>query len=555
LNRIKARLCSVRAWVILCLAWAAVIAFAHRHEMDPDGFTYLQMADRAAHGHLLALVNPLWSSGYPALLAVLLAIFRPAPANAFVLAHLLNYLLFIAATGAFVYFLQGWRNFALPEEWLVVPLGFVLFLKFTVDWLGLHNCTPDLGLGVTILVAAGILCRLARGGRPWVLMPLLGFTLGVGYYVKAPLFPLSLFLFTLLFLIPPGPAGSRAWILLAAAVFGITATPLVMLQSHRVGHLSYSESGALNYAWHVNGIHPVQRPEPLDPRVHFVHPPRHLTEHPVTFEFGSPLPVTYPIWYDPAYWAEGVHPNFNLQQQIAALKVTLATYLEMAVELAVVIVAAAVLLVTGSASVWPHGARLLWMIAWPASAVALYALVHTERRYVAAFMILFWLGLLTAGLQRSTIASKGAIIALMSMTLLFQPTLRLALASGRAVSSLLHHQPSGDLEAAHALQRLGLQLGDGIAVVGESFEPYYAWMAGLRVVTQTPDENAVWRLSPSEFHEWLRIVQQSGAKAIVALDRPAYANQAEWRDGPTTYEHSSTILAPGAHRYSILPLK
>jgi hypothetical protein len=95
-------------------------------------------------------------------------------------------------------------------------------------------------------------------------------------------------------------------------------------------------------------------------------------------------------------------------------------------------------------------------------------------------MILFWLGLLTAGLQRSTIASKGAIIALMSMTLLFQPTLRLALASGRAVSSLLHHQPSGDLEAAHALQRLGLQLGDGIAVVGESFEPYYAWMAGLR---------------------------------------------------------------------------
>jgi hypothetical protein len=522
--------------------------------MDPDGFTYLQMADRAAHGDLLALVNPLWSSGYPALLAVLLAIFRPAPANAFVLAHLLNYLLFIAATGAFVYFLQGWRKFAPKDECLMVPLGFLLFLKFTVDWLGLHNCTPDLGLGVTVLVAAAILCRLTLGGRPWVLMPLLGFTLGIGYHVKAPLFPLSLFLFALLFLIPPCPAGLRAWVLLAVAVFGITATPLVMLQSHRVGHVSYSESGALNYAWHVNGIHPVQRAEPLDARVHFVHPPRHLTEHPVTFEFGSPIPVTYPIWYDPAYWAEGVHPNFNLSQQIAALKVTLATYLEMAVELAVVIFAAVLLLSTGKGPLWPYGARLLWMIVWPASAVALYALVHTERRYVAAFMILFWLGLLTAGLQRTTIVSKGAIVALMSMTLLFQPALRLALAGGRAASSLLHRQPSGDLETARALESLGLKPGDGIAVVGESFEPYYAWMARLRVVAQTPDESAVWRLSPSEFHEWLHIVQQSGAKAIVALDRPAYANQADWQDEPTTYEHSSTILAPGAHRYSILPL-
>ena len=60
----------------LCLAWAAVIAWAHHREMDPDGFSYLQIADQAAHGNIASLINAYWSPGYPAMLAVLLALFR-----------------------------------------------------------------------------------------------------------------------------------------------------------------------------------------------------------------------------------------------------------------------------------------------------------------------------------------------------------------------------------------------------------------------------------------------------------------------------------------------
>jgi hypothetical protein len=538
----------------LCLAWAAIIAFSHRHEMDPDGFTYLQMADKASHGDFHALVNPLWSSGYPAMLAVLLAVIKPSPQNAFVVAHLLNYLLFVAATAAFVYFLQGWRRLASAYDWLVVPTGFVLFLKFSVEWLGLHNCTPDLGLAVIVLASAGILVRLALDGPPWILMPLLGLALGVGYYVKAPLFPLSLFLLALLFVIPPGPRVSRIQVVVAGLIFAAVSAPLVMLQSQRSGHLSYSESGPLNYAWHVNGIHGVQRAEPLDPRVHLVHPPRHLTEHPVTFEFGSPIQTTYPIWFDPAYWAEGVRPHFNLKDQIAAIKVTLTTYIEMAMEIAVVIAATALLLATGTGAVWPPGRRFLWMVLWPLAAIAMYALVHTERRYIAGFTIILFLGLLTAGLERSAIVSKGAIVALMSIALLIPPAFRLILASGRAVSTLLSRQPSADVETAKALQADGLHEGDGIALVGPTFEPYFAWIAHMRVVAQTPDQDEVWRLSPADFREWLQIVSRSGAKALVAMDRPAYANQVSWQDLPVTYEHSSTIVEAGPHRYSILLL-
>jgi hypothetical protein len=554
LIRIQFRPTFVRGWVALCLVWAAIIAFSHRHEMDPDGFTYLQMADRAAHGDLHALVNPLWSSGYPALLAILLAVIRPAPQNAFVVAHVLNYLLFVAATAAFVYFLQGWRRLRPDYDWLVVPTGFVLFLKFSVEWLGLHNCTPDLGLAVVVLAAAGILCRAALDGRAWILMPVLGLTLGLGYYVKAPLFLLSLFLLAVLFILPPSPRMSRFQVLVAVLTFAAVTTPLVLLQSQRSGHLTYSESGPLNYAWHVNGIHGVQRAEPLDPRVHFVHPPRHLTDHPVTLEFATPVQATYPIWFDPAYWAEGVHPAFNLKQQLVAIAVTLTTYLEMAMEIAPVIAAALVLLATGSGPFWPPGRRSLWILLWPLAAIAMYALVHTERRYIAGFAIILFIAVLTAGFERSTIVSKGALIALMSIALLLPPAFRLVLASARSVASLLHPKPSGDVETAKALRADGLKDGDGIALVGPTFEPYYAWIAHLRVVAQTPDQEEVWRLSPTGFREWLRAVARSGAKAIVAVDRPAYANQVAWQDLPVTDEHSSTILEPGPHRYSILLL-
>ena len=552
---LKVWLGSVRAWVALCLAWAAIIAFSHRNQMDPDGFSYLQMAARAANGDFPALVNSHWSPGYPALLGVLLAVFRTAaPENAFAVAHFLNYLIFIAATGSFVYFLRGWRGLIRENDSLVVPVGFVLFLKFGVDWLGVHNCTPDLAVGAVVLAAAGILCRLAQEGPPWILMPLLGFVLGIGYYVKAPLLPLSLFLFVLLFLIPPGPRVSRGSVLLAAAAFAIIAAPLVLLQSHRAGHLSFGESGKLAYAWYVNGIHGVHQGEPLDSRVHFLHPPRHLTESPVTLEFATPVQATYPLWFDPYYWAEGSQGKFNLKQQIAALRVALMIYAEMAMGIAVLIAGTILLLATGSGRMWPLGWRSIWVIAWPVSAISLYSLVHTESRFIAGFMIVLWMGLLTTALQRTRIVSTGAIVALMSITLLVPTTFRLILAAGRAVSSLLNPGPTGDSEAARALRTLGLREGDGIAIVGGSFEPYYAWIARVRVVAQTPNQDEVWRLSPSDFRDWLKAVSSSGAKALVTMDRPSYANQIAWQDLPVSSEFSSTIVGAGAHRYSVFLL-
>lgn len=536
----------------LCLAWAAVIAWAHHREMDPDGFSYLQIADQAAHGNIASLINAYWSPGYPAMLAVLLALFRPARDSSFAFAHLLNYILFAAATFAFVFFLRAWSKLADLKAELLIPCGFIIFLKFGIDWLGIHNCTPDLAVGMVVLLAAGIICRLAGGASHWKLLPLLGIVLAAGYYIKAIMFPLALLLLIVLLLFPPTPRMPWLAVLCAAAAFIVASLPLIVLQSRVSGRLSFGETGRLNYAWYVNGVPGVQRIA-LDSRVHLAHPPRRIFDNPVTLDFATPIKATYPLWYDPYYWSKGIQGSFDIRQQIAAMKITLMAYADMAIDISVLIAAAAVLLVTGSGAVW-LGRQSLWLVVWPIGCLAVYSLVHTETRFLGGFMAVLWTGVLSAGLRWTRIVSRGAILALVGVTLLLPTSFRLVLAVGRTIQSLAQRAPTADMVTAQALRSAGLHDDDGIAVVGETFEPYYAWIAKLNVVAQVLDPDALSRLSPADFQIWLAAVRRSGVKALVTMDRPAYGGQIRWQDLPAMPERSSTIGGPGLHRFSIYRL-
>lgn len=537
----------------LCLAWAAVIAWAHHREMDPDGFSYLQIADHAAHGDIAALINAYWSPGYPAMLAVLLALFRPARATSFAFAHLLNYILFAVATFAFVFFLRAWSKLIDLSVELLIPCGFIIFLKFGIDWLGIHNCTPDLAVGIVVLLAAGIVCRIAGGASQWKFPTLLGIVLAAGYYIKAVVFPLALLLLIVLFLFPPAPRVSRLAVLFAAAIFAVTSLPLIMLESRVAGRSTFGETGRLNYAWYVNGAAGVQRVA-LDTQVHLVHPLRRIFDNPVTLEFATPIQATYPLWYDPYYWSQGIQASFNIRQQIAAMKITLMAYADMGIDISVLIAAAAVLLATGSGAAW-LGKQSIWLVVWPLGCLAAYSLVHTESRFLGGFMAVLWTATLSAGLRWTRIVSKGAILALIGITLLLPTSFRLALAVGRTIQSVATPGPTSDMVTAQALRSAGLHDGDRIAVVGETFEPYYAWIAKLNVVAQVLDPDELSRLSPADFQNCLAAVERTGAKALVTMDRPPYSSQIRWQDLPVMLERSSTIGGLGPHRFSIYILE
>src|SRR5580704_9147365 len=82
---------SVPFWWAICLGCAGILALSERHYMNPDGLSYLDLGSEALRSGPSALVNGLWSPGYPALLSLALALFHPTPRQEFPLVQFVNF--------------------------------------------------------------------------------------------------------------------------------------------------------------------------------------------------------------------------------------------------------------------------------------------------------------------------------------------------------------------------------------------------------------------------------------------------------------------------------
>jgi hypothetical protein len=533
--------------------------------MNPDGLSYLDIGTETLRNGPSALVNGLWSPGYPALLSLALLLFRPAPHWEFPLVHLVNLFIFVLDLWAFHFFLQRWLSY---EETLrpqneaarryIVPFAFCVFLLFTLQDGGLRAVNPDLCVIAIVFLIAGISCRLALPGSGRLHYVALGLALGLGYYAKAPMLPLGLVLVAGFLIYPPSRLVSRRRLLLSMSVFLLTAAPLVALLSQRVGHLSLGEAGKLNYAWHVNGLQPYAGwtgsnqgqtfsslpvygllPPPASasdaPHLSGVpeHPPRTLMEKPFILEFASPVKGTFPLWYDPAYWYAGAKARFDLRQQIAALKETFGIYERFFLDSPKTPLlggAIALCLVAGRREDFFGAPRSAWLFAWPLAAMLAYVFVHVELRYIAGFGVLLWLsiyGALTARVNRGVAAAVCAAVGCAMMI----PFLFDMAQTGFLTAGDLAHSRQPDYEVvAVALRNLGLRSGDRLAVVGFPFDPLYAHYDGLRVVATIPATDEFWNLSEPELRSVGARLAQIGVKALVAQKRPLSSTPANWRD-------------------------
>src|SRR5207253_119078 len=109
--------------------------------------------------------------------------------------------------------------------------------------------------------------------------------------------------------------------------------------------------------------------------------------------FGGPIAGTYPFWYDPSYWQEGMKVKFDWRAQMRTISRSARLYLELAI---VHLYIAAPFLLFLVISVAPT--RLLgrafgrWELTVPAVVcLILYSLVYTEFRYVAPQVSILWL--------------------------------------------------------------------------------------------------------------------------------------------------------------------
>ena len=524
-----------RGWWILGIFWAAVMAWSHRRDMDPDGLGYLEMAGRAAHGEIGALINGYWSPGYPAIESLALKLFRSDPRHEFQVIHLVNFLIFVAVIAAFTFFFQGWirswRDAITPHtEKMLTAFSFFIFLWSVCEHSGVGINTPDLAVCGIVFVAAGLVVRVDAPTWRWMHYVGLGLVLAAGYALKAAMFPAGLALLAILIAVPPGKFAKRSGFVAATVCFAAASFPLIVLTSRETGHLAFSDTGTLNYAWYVDGVKPYWEPA-IDPRVTAIHPPRRISEQPVVLEFAEPFHVTDPLWYEPSYWAAGTRVWFDPRRQLAAIETSAGVLYLMLLETSALLAGAAVLyFLMRRVGAKAHWGDSLWCLLWPAAYLAMYTAVHIEWRFMGAFLVLFWCAVYRILIgEGEQVRGRAAVLAVVCGTLAIPWLGHFAAASARAASDMVHERPTQHERVADLLTLNGLHPGDRIAFAGESFEVYFARLARVRIVAQIPDQTEFWALDENGIHRLGQVLTSTGVKAVVAMGSPPEYNARTWQ--------------------------
>jgi hypothetical protein len=515
---------------------AAMVAWNCRFHTNADGLSYLEMGANAVRGDWRGLLIPNWSPLYPALVSLVLAVFRPSLAWEIPAVHVLNWVIFVFAAGCFRFFLGNWfrlRGVGRSEGFAIkAAFAYALFTGTGLTLMRLM--TPDLLVAAFAYLAAGLCSKLSLEGATWRRYALLGAALGAGYYAKAPFIPLSVVLLALLTLFPP--AGGRRRLVATAGAFLAVVAPYVALLSFEQHRLTFGEAGRLNYAWYVN-----QAPYPWEglPAGTGVpaHPPRVLRSQPLVFEFGYPLTATYPLWYNPTYWSEGLRTRIDFRQIAANSGRQLLLYARW--------FALSGPLWAGAAILWKVRRRrrarsaadardrFLWI--WPLAALLMY-LVHVDFRYIAPFLVLLWLALYGRVWDGGMPRLRAAILAAAGCVTLIPPVMAIE----------WRGQTPEFLEAARGLNRLGIGGGSAIAVAGSAFDAFYARAAGVRIVAQVCDADRFWdfhpsdplgrcesgfleRMSPAEQSALWQDLRAAGVRAAVVVGQPSGGAGAGWR--------------------------
>lgn len=336
-------------------------------------------------------------------------------------------------------------------------------------------------------------------------------------------------------------AGPRRRLLAVAAItFATSVAPYVFELSRGLRRLSFGEAGRLNYAWLVSREipstagwvgHTRESGNPL-------HPPRLLRVEPTVLEFNRTVPGTYPLWYNPSFFHEGLQVHFDARKQAAALTgscpaIVAAHGSEWGQLLAGIGILAAFVVRRRLEFKFSN----LWLVLWALSAVSLFALVASIlARHVSPFIVLFWLAAYASFSPGALPADRALHRKLTSAVALFVLLPQAVLLGAAALYSLRTPQPDAQIVVARELTQLGLRPGEEIATVGYPFSVYYARLARLRVVSNIGfrgegayDSDRFWTLNDASLKALDEDLRRCGVKAIVSSAGCGNVSRNGWR--------------------------
>lgn len=534
------------------LVFALLGTWLNRHSMNPDGISYLDLADDVGRKGISGALNAYWSPAYPWVLALARSIVRPSAYWEFALVQFVNFGLFLGALIAFLFF---WRELAHhhatainrsahsivgrhagPVWWV---FGMVLFCQATLEHIPMGSVTPDMMIAASVFCSAGILLRIIRGSR-WTAYAAFGLTLGAGYLSKAAMLPLGIvFLVCAAFF---GPRRRVHWLrmLIALGMFGATSLLYVGGLSLSKDRVTFGDTGKLAYVRWVNGA------EATIPFCHgeqtafgrIEHPPILLVNDPAVYAFYGPVFGSFPAWKDPAYWCEGIQPKFDLGAQILTVQHALRPFLNIVLRNSGYLVMVVILFFI----LWINSPtpRPPLVLQWPlllvsAAAFVMYSLVLMGSRYIAPFWAIFLGACLSSTVFKDRVIGRRTL----NMTACVVAALCLILTADAILPGRLRDvlEPSDgsahpQWQIAKGISNLGLEEGDAVGFIGDPYGAYWVRLAKVQLRVSVPGDGAAvfWSRSENEQARILSAVAQAGVKAVVVKGVPKHKLDSNWHN-------------------------
>jgi hypothetical protein len=513
--------------------------------IDADGISYLDMADAFLRHDWNMIINGFWSPLYPWLLSLPLYFMKGWPYEEAVLSVVFwgNFAIYFLVLNCFHFFIhrlsQYYRWLEKDESanggkdplpaWFLIPSGYLLFIWSSLYMIKIDTITPDMVVAGFMYLSTGLLLGIRMDPRGWFKYIVLGICLGLGYLAKTVVFPLAFVFFTVAFFSRMDFRKSIPRVIGSLLIFFVITAPFFITLTTIKGRFTIGDSGKLNYAWFVLNAPPLVgnwQGAPVGSGKP-AHPVRKIFASPEIYEFATPIGGTYPPWYDPSYWNEGLEIHFNWMKQIHALFLNIAEFVRIFFSIPAIFFLTLALfffLVERGEGFWKRVWAHSWILLTPAiSALGLYSLLFLRERYIAPFFVIFWLGTLSATRLKPFQNSQKSIrqmISAMLIIIIFFIGFTTVLKGYWPLYLYLQgkrDRPHEYFQLADALHRFGIQSGDGVAVIGMRYT-FGMHLARARVIAETPMASALdfWAADSETKSKIYEIFKGTGAKLIIA---------------------------------------
>ena len=519
-------------------------AVATRDAVDPDGVSYLEIADAYFKGDFQSAVNSYWSPFYSWVIGLGLHIFKPDVFFEATFIHIINSLIYIFAFFCFHFFLSALiehqkkreeklknENIVFLPEWAWVLIGYSLFLWTSLNLITISHVTPDMFLSAFVYLIFGLILRIKNGNDSLITFTFLGLVMGLAYLTKAVMFPLNfVFLFAVLFSVENFKK-TLPKIFLSLVVFLFISSPFIYALSKQKGYFTYGETGRVNYVWYLDESKYECWKEGSPGCKGVVRPAKKICDVPKAFDYSEHLVGSYPMWYDPTYWFTGLKTNFTLLGQVKVLGKSFEKYFNLFFQWQGFIVACCIVLFFMSG----RGFKSLkdiyecWYLILPSIIVfLLYSLIIVQYRYLGPFIAPFWCGIFAALKfhnynQKKEIIDKTVmlLVALLTITSIISQDIFVA---GKNASAQMH------AKVASAVRKLGVNPGDRVAVIGVNYGIYWTHLAKVNIVVEVPseEEKNFWVINSGDKKKLFKKIKTLGGKIVVAEQAPSHISHEGW---------------------------